>query len=232
MSFGEGLGFVALAVCFALGLTVVVTGGAIWLGFTFYRDRRRSERRRWTHLADILAFRVESPLPLGRLEGEVEGLAVAIEERPVSFHRARDLALGVAAVALGGDAGSSAVPVTFVRVDLRPSLAQSISFVHEGSGSALKSEKADKIVPGHTNPLADAEHHVRSADAGWAVSWLGQLRERGGVVDLETDGWRVSFTEAEALLERTSSASEPVARAGIERARRLVARLRPEAGYR
>lgn len=81
-------------------------------------------------------------------------------------------------------------------------------------------------------PLADAVHRVRSADVAWAVSWLGQLRDRGGVSDVEAGGWRVSFIESELLLEQNGQANEGLVRGGVERARALIQRLHGEDGYR
>ena len=232
MSVGEELLMLVVGGCLGLLITVAVVAGVVWLSVVIYRDRRRAQRNRWTQIADALGLRIEAPLPSGRLEGEVDGLSIVVEERLVNFVTTQDVVLGVAALALGADAGSSAVPVTFVRSELRPALSRAVSFVHTGSGRPLSSASSDRDLAGHANPLADSVHRVRSADAGWAASWLAQLAERGGVADLELDGWRASFTETEVLLERTARATEHTVREGIARASRLIARLRVEGGYR
>jgi len=133
--------------------------------------------------------------------GMIGGLNVTLEERPV-VTQAVELGGDERAVFAIGSPFSRTRHITRLNAPMPKRLAATITLSHTGSMRGPRPLAGSRVVPGHTHPLADASHSVHATDLRWAQGHLAQLAARGGIADLETDGWRVSYDEEQAYMER------------------------------
>ena len=153
-----------------------------------------------SHREDLLR-RGFQEVSKSRVSGVLGGVQVTLDERvemtyavPVGPDEDPALVLGTPL--------SQPRPLTVISAPLRRPLSVALTVLHKRSMRAPKPVPGTQPLPGHANPLADTSHWVRSADPGWAVAFLNRLAAGGGIADLETDGWRVSFDSQQACLER------------------------------